>query len=183
MMPSEPTSRMEATLQDAAAKYLSLHASESFKTIQSIRGLYEKQSPFSSRLLSSAYPPPLVYVDKVKGVVIAFYALGPELSGHPNILHGGASAALIDEVMGRAAVERLPSRKVAVTVSIEIKYKMPVFLSHHDGDDWAVVAVRAEVEDVTRRVANVQGWIADLETGERLVESKAVFVEPKQISQ
>lgn len=176
--------RMEAALQDAAAKYLSLHASDVFKILQPTRGVYEKQSPFTSRLFSSAHPPPLVYIDKEKGAVVAFYVVGPELSGHPNILHGGASAALIDEVMGRAAVERLPSRKVAVTVSIDLKYKAPVFLSLADGGetvDWTIVAICAEVQDVTRRVANVRGWAANPQTGERLVESNAVFVEPKEV--
>jgi acyl-coenzyme A thioesterase PaaI-like protein len=176
---------MEAALHKTATKYLEQHA-EAFNTVQPSRGVYEQQSPFSSRLLSSAHPPPLVYIDKEKGAAIAFYVLGQELAGHPNILHGGASAALIDEVMGRAAVERLPSRKVAVTVSIDLKYKGPVFLSHKDGEEsreWAIVAVCAEVEGVTRRVANVHGWIASLETGDKLVESKAVFVEPKEVCQ
>lgn len=174
---------MEAALQDAATTYLSLHAPEAFKSIEPLRGVYEKQSPFSAQLLTSSYPQPLLFLDGEKGAVIAFYVLGQELAGHPNILHGGGSAALLDELMGRIAVERLPSRKVSVTVSIDFKYKGPVFLSHEmDGESrhWAVVAICAEVKDVTRRVAKVEGWIADFGTGEKLVECQGVFVEPRE---
>lgn len=186
LTPNAPASGMDTALTDAATKYLSSHADDAFKTIQPQRGVYEAPSAFSSRLLSSSYPAPLVYVDQEKGVVIAFYIVGQELAGHPNILHGGASSALIDEVSGRAAVERLPARKIAVTVKIDFSFKGPVFLSHKDGEqslDWAIVAVGAEVESVRGRVANVKGWIANLETGEKLVESSSVFVEPREASQ
>jgi adenylylsulfate kinase len=174
---------METTLQEVATRYLSLHAPEAFQTIQPLRGVYEKQSPFSAQLLTSSYPQPLMFLDGEKGTVTAFYVLGQELAGHPNILHGGASAALLDELMGRIAVERLPARKVSVTVSIDFKYKGPVFLSHVEAGEprnWAVVAICADVKDVTRRVAKVEGWIANLETGEKLVECQGVFVEPRE---
>jgi hypothetical protein len=43
-----------------------------------------------------------VYKDKRDDSVVAFALLGKLLSGHPDIIHGGSIAALLDNTMGVA---------------------------------------------------------------------------------
>lgn len=53
---------------------------------------------------SDALPvPPIVFVDDDLGRIWSFYRLGPALSGHHGVVHGGLSATLLDEVMNRAS--------------------------------------------------------------------------------
>jgi acyl-coenzyme A thioesterase PaaI-like protein len=46
------------------------------------------------------------------------------LCGHPNILHGGASATIIDQNSGLLAM--IHSREVVATAELSIKYLIPV---------------------------------------------------------
>jgi acyl-coenzyme A thioesterase PaaI-like protein len=182
----------ESDLLDASTKYLSLHAGHlnlSDSAVSRSRAVHDKQTGFSAFLLPTSHPAPVVYTNSHRGNVIAFYSLGEHLAGHPGILHGGASVVLLDEVMSRAAVSRLPSRKVAVTVALELKYKAPVYLTSDDnehGDSHekrAFVAICAEVQQVSGRKAEVTGYVADIETGQRVVEGSGIFVEPRGAGQ
>ncbi|OHE96343.1 hypothetical protein CORC01_08415 [Colletotrichum orchidophilum] len=168
---------MDAALFTAAATSASPSIT-SMRNIVPSRAVYLSPTPFSSHLIpNTSFPPPLVYIDTTQGAVVALYVLGPQLAGHPNILHGGASAALVDEVMGRAAVERLPARKVAVTVTLEVTYKAPVLLDAEGG--WGVVAICAHVQTAAGRVAQVVGSVENVKTGQKLVEARGTFVEPR----
>lgn len=62
---------------------------------------------------------PYVFIHNEGGCILAFYYLGCTLAGHAGIVHGGMSAVLLDECMGRACFPRLPG-KVAVTTKLEL---------------------------------------------------------------
>ncbi|KAK1623309.1 HotDog domain-containing protein [Colletotrichum phormii] len=137
------------------------------RNITPSRAVYPSPTPFSGHLIpDTSFPPPLVYIDTALGSVVALYVVGPQLAGHPNILHGGASAALVDEIMGCTAVERLPARKVAVTATLELTYKAPVFLGSDGG--WGLVAVCARVQSAAGRMAQVVGSVENIKTGQKL---------------
>ncbi|KKK26842.1 hypothetical protein ARAM_007431 [Aspergillus rambellii] len=118
--------------------------------------------------------PPYVFCDE-KSLVSIMY-LGPNVSGHPGIVHGGLLATLLDEGMGRCCFPVLPN-KVGVTANLNIDYRRPAMASSY-------VVMRAEVTKVEGRKAWVEGRIETLpEEGQEpvvLVEAKALFVEPKQ---
>lgn len=117
------------------------------------------------------FPPPFVYKDDTEGALLAFYYLGRKLSGHNGLVHGGVSATLLDECMGRATFPRLTG-KIAVTANLQIDYRAPIKVD-------SVVLVRANVTECEGRKVWVKGVIEDAEEGTVFVEAKGLFIEPK----
>ncbi|CAO1618954.1 unnamed protein product [Parajaminaea phylloscopi] len=99
-----------------------------------------------------------------------FIHVGRSLCGHDGIVHGGLLATICDEALARTAFVSLPA-KVGVTAKLEVQYKAPTM-----ADQFIVVKTRL-VEARGRKV-DVEGVIEDLQ-GTRLVEAKALFVQPK----
>lgn len=101
--------------------------------------------------------------------------LGSGLCGHPNIVHGGLLATMLDEGLARCCFHALPN-KVGVTASLKIDYRVPC-----PGNSYVVL--RAETTKVEGRKAWVKGWIELLGEedgkGVKLVEAEALFIEPK----
>ncbi|KAF7556249.1 hypothetical protein G7046_g6347 [Stylonectria norvegica] len=114
---------------------------------------------------------PYVFTDDDAGSILAFYHLGRRLAGHAGIVHGGISAVLLDECMGRACFPQLPG-KIAVTVKLELEYKSPISVD-------SVVLVRAFTKKVEGRKAYVEAVIQDANDGRDLVKAAALFVQPK----
>ena len=121
--------------------------------------------------------PPLNFANTTAELpsLISISYLGPSLCGHPTIIHGGLLATLLDEGLARACFPALPN-KVGVTASLKIDYKKPCPAASY-------VVLRAETTKVEGRKAWVKGWIELLgegvESGERLVEAEALFIEPR----
>ena len=101
--------------------------------------------------------------------------LGPDLCGHPTIVHGGLLATLLDEGLARACFPALPN-KVGVTASLRIDYRAPCPAGSY-------VVLKAETTKVEGRKAWVKGWIEQLtedgEPGVKYCEAEALFIEPK----
>lgn len=140
--------------------------------------------------------PPLQFVERAgKGYVAIFY-LGPELCGHPGIIHGGLLATLLDEGLARCCFQALP-HGIGVTANLRIDYRKPVMAEGY-------YVLRARTDRVEGRKAWVEGWIERLGDGgeeigdmggvrgveegkskgqvdgrQRLVEAQALFIEPK----
>ncbi len=102
--------------------------------------------------------------------------LGPDLCGHPGIVHGGLLATILDEGLARCCFPALPN-KVGVTANLNINYRRPAHAQ-------TFVVLRANTVKVEGRKAWVEGHIETLaEEGEEpvvLVEATALFIEPKQ---
>ncbi|KAH8881881.1 Thioesterase/thiol ester dehydrase-isomerase [Thozetella sp. PMI_491] len=119
--------------------------------------------------------PPYVLESEAEGELLAFYHLGSQLAGHAGICHGGLSAVLLDECMGRACFPKLPSR-IGVTAKLELSYRAPIPLNQ-------VIAIAAKVEKVEGRKGWVQATVEDPKDGTVFIEAKALFIEPKWAAQ
>jgi uncharacterized protein (TIGR00369 family) len=58
--------------------------------------------------------------------LIAVFKPLSEHQSYPNVAHGGISAAILDEVIGRAIMMTNDSNTFGVTVELNVRYKKPV---------------------------------------------------------
>lgn len=58
--------------------------------------------------------------------VIAVFTPHELLQSYPNILHGGISATILDETMGRAIMTHHGRESFGVTMELNLRYKKPV---------------------------------------------------------
>jgi uncharacterized protein (TIGR00369 family) len=58
--------------------------------------------------------------------VVALVTLGEQHQSYPGIAHGGISATLLDEVIGRAIMCHHDQETFGVTLGLELKYRLPV---------------------------------------------------------
>lgn len=120
--------------------------------------------------------PPFVWSEKGGKSIVSISYLGPDLCGHPGVIHGGLLATILDEGLARCCFPALPN-KVGMTANLNINYRKPAPAG-------AFVVLRAKTVKVEGRKAWVEGHIETLtEKGEDpviLVEASALFIEPKQ---
>ncbi|EHY53215.1 hypothetical protein ABEF95_007953 [Exophiala dermatitidis] len=60
------------------------------------------------------------------GEVRRFYTFGTGLNAHPNLLHGGVVATLLDSTLGNIVLLEMPERQSTYTVGLNITYKKPI---------------------------------------------------------
>ncbi|PWN37060.1 Thioesterase/thiol ester dehydrase-isomerase [Meira miltonrushii] len=108
-----------------------------------------------------------------RGDAYAFVHLGRNLCGHDGIVHGGLLATVLDETLARTSFFHLP-HKIGVTAHLEIDYKKPVKAD-------SVVVVETKLIEHEGRKAWVEATMTDLR-GQVLVQSKALFVEPRLVA-
>lgn len=107
-----------------------------------------------------------------QGDAFAFVHLGRSLCGHDGIIHGGLLATVLDETLARTSFFNLP-HQVGVTARLEIDYRKPVKADQ-------VVVVETKLIEAKGRKVTVEAVLRSLQ-GETLVESRAIFVEPRMI--
>lgn len=119
--------------------------------------------------------PPFVWSEKGGKSLVSISYLGPDLCGHPGVIHGGLLATILDEGLARCCFPALPN-KVGMTANLNINYRKPAPAG-------AFVVLRAKTVKVEGRKAWVEGHIESLgEKGEDpvvLAEASALFIEPK----
>lgn len=84
-----------------------------------------------------------------EGKVVAFFQPGDMFQSYPQRLHGGVTASILDEVLGRAILPLEPDTW-AVTAELTVRYKKPVPLN-------TTLTVIAEVTENTRRLFRCSG--------------------------
>ncbi|KAI9876883.1 MAG: hypothetical protein M1830_005387 [Pleopsidium flavum] len=99
---------------------------------------------------------------------------GRGLCGWPGITHGGVSATVMDESLGRVAIREFKA-KTGVTANLELDYRRPVVAGR-----FYVVRAEAVREGRGERKMWVKGTLEDLE-GRVCVEGKGLFVVPKGV--
>jgi uncharacterized protein (TIGR00369 family) len=57
---------------------------------------------------------------------IAIFSAGQEHQSYPGIAHGGISAAVLDEVIGRAIMAYYDQNTFGVTIDLQLRYHKPV---------------------------------------------------------
>ncbi|MDC7236057.1 MAG: PaaI family thioesterase [Spirochaetales bacterium] len=58
--------------------------------------------------------------------IIALFTPEPRHQSYPGITHGGISAAILDETIGRAIMAKYEEQVWGVTVDLQIRYRKPV---------------------------------------------------------
>lgn len=58
--------------------------------------------------------------------VVALFTPHKFLQSYPNILHGGISATILDETIGRAIMIKYGQESFGVTIELHLKYRKPV---------------------------------------------------------
>lgn len=119
--------------------------------------------------------PPYFWIEEGGKSMVSVFYLGPDLTGHPGIVHGGLLATILDEGLARCCFPALPN-KVGVTANLNINYRKPAPAG-------TFFVLRAKTTKVEGRKAFVEGHIETLEEEGKepvvLVEATALFVEPK----
>lgn len=108
--------------------------------------------------------------------VVTLFALGESISGYEDILHGGLTAAFLDESLGvvnelNTALGKTgdPFAAVSVTASLSINYLAPIPVTE------AAVCVTAWVESINGRKTMMRGEVTNSK-GEKLATAKSVWV-------
>lgn len=65
------------------------------------------------------------YVTENNELIAVFHPLN-EHQSYPNVIHGGISATILDEVIGRAIMMTTDSNTFGVTIELKVRYKKPV---------------------------------------------------------
>jgi len=113
---------------------------------------------------------PLVRVRKDESESMIITHVGRMLCGHEGIVHGGLLAALLDEGMGRTAINNLPG-KIGFTANLSINYRAPTTADQF-------IVMKTKVTDTQGRKVWVDGWVQDT-NGAVLADAKTMWVEPK----
>ena len=120
--------------------------------------------------------PPLMFIEKEgKGGMTLLY-LGTDICGHPGLVHGGALATLLDEILARCSFAALPN-KMGMTANLNINYRKPV-------PGGSYILIRAKTTKVEGRKVWVEGSVESLPEDDQppvvFTEATALYIEPKQ---
>ncbi|PWW78422.1 hypothetical protein C7212DRAFT_362900 [Tuber magnatum] len=121
-----------------------------------------------------------VWTNRNDRSTVIVLGLGRKLTGYPGTIHGGLIATIIDETLGRTALNVLPTRNI-VTAKLILTYKRPTIAqrpSELGPSPKEFIVLRTWVVEHTDHKAIVQGRLEDDE-GRTLVEGDAVFVVPR----
>lgn len=99
--------------------------------------------------------------------VWAQFTPGDELQGYPGFLHGGITFALLDEVIGRAAME-LEDEPWMMTAKAEMRFRKPVPIGEG-------LTLMGELTRVRSRLVEGRGELR-LSDGTVAVDAKALYV-------
>ena len=97
--------------------------------------------------------------------MVSTLTVPPHLCGWANLVHGGVSATILDEIMSRVVLHR--TRRLGLTKSMSTEYLRPA----HIGDELTAVG---RLIDSDGRRANAEGTLYD-SSGKPCVRSTGVF--------
>ncbi|KAJ9606441.1 hypothetical protein H2200_009402 [Cladophialophora chaetospira] len=108
------------------------------KTIQHILSIYRAHDEASGQT----------------GQIRRFYTFGDGLNAHPNLLHGGVIASILDSTMGNAIGQARADYGATFTVKLTVEYKKPVTTP-------GTVMARAWIVKIEGRKVWVEGVVED----------------------
>ena len=119
--------------------------------------------------------PPRVWRDGNGQSMVSIIYIGPELCGHPGIVHGGLLATLLDEGFAGCCFDALP-HKIGVTANLNINYRSPAPAGRY-------FVLRATTTKVEGRKAWVEGRLETLEDDGKkpttVAEGNGLFISPR----
>ncbi len=105
------------------------------------------------------------------GEVESAYIAPDHFQGYPGVLHGGITAALIDEIAGRALMGSDPmDPRFMFTAKLEVKYRKNVPIGKP-------LKILGKAGKSKARYAEAWAGIYDAETGELLAEGNALLMD------
>ncbi len=117
--------------------------------------------------LRNPFAPPL-HVEKTEdGTAFASFRLGAAYEGPPDLVHGGVSALILDQMLGEAAAA---GGAPGMTGRLELTYRRPTPL----GD----LSAKAWIHEVNGHKTTVRGHIIGPD-GEPTVEAEGLFILPR----
>lgn len=114
-----------------------------------------------------------VFLNAATGEHIIVVWIGGALAGWPGVTHGGITATLVDEALGRCAIALLPGQ-TGVTANLELNYMKPLITN-----SFYVIRSMPQKEGSSEKKQWVSGRIETLD-GKVCVEARALFVVPKK---
>lgn len=114
-----------------------------------------------------------IFRNKESGEIVNVIWFGGAISGWPGVTHGGISATIMDETLGRCAILMLPS-KTGVTANLNLNYLKPAITN-----SFYVVRAIPELQGATDQKQWAYGRLETLD-GKVCVEGRGLFVVPKK---
>jgi acyl-coenzyme A thioesterase PaaI-like protein len=116
------------------------------------------------------------FYDERKRLFHSVVLLGGNVAGYPSTLHGGATAAVVDETLGGLYTSLLAGGKLGATLPgltkrLEVDYK-------RTAPTGGALLVTAEVESVEPRKVWMKASVRDGATGNEYATGRALFVAP-----
>jgi len=103
--------------------------------------------------------------DKDKDEVYTIFKPQKYMQGYENILHGGFTSMLLDEVMAKVCLKKDIH---GVTAKIEIKFKKPIFVNES-------VEFRGKIVNIKGKKILLKASCSDL-NGEKKAEANGLFI-------
>ncbi|GAB2737896.1 PaaI family thioesterase [Nocardioides pakistanensis] len=117
--------------------------------------------------LRNPFAPPLVVEKSPEGTAFAAFHLGAAYEGPPNLVHGGVTALILDQMLGTAAAA---GGAPGMTGKLNLTYRRPTPL----GD----LSAKAWIHEVVGIKTIVHGHMIGPD-GEPTVEAEGVFILPR----
>lgn len=112
-----------------------------------------------------------IFINKETGETVSVIWFGGAIAGWPGVTHGGVTATILDETLGRCAVRQFTAQ-TGVTANLELDYLKPVVTN-------SFYVIRAIPQaGHTDKKCWVSGRLETLD-GRVCVEAKGLFVVPK----
>jgi acyl-coenzyme A thioesterase PaaI-like protein len=89
---------------------------------------------------------------KTPAEIRRFYTFGSGMNAHPDLLHGGVIATILDSTLGNVIGLAHPEIGTFFTVKLEVNYKKPITTP-------GTIMVRARLVKMDGRKVFVEGWV------------------------
>ncbi len=100
--------------------------------------------------------------------LVAVFTPQEHHQSYPNIMHGGMSSAILDEVIGRAIMSKYKDQVWGVTVELNLRYKKPVPLYKELKVIGRITKERGPIFEGTGEIILPDGEVAVAATGKYL---------------
>ncbi|WP_024955608.1 PaaI family thioesterase [Sulfurospirillum arcachonense] len=105
------------------------------------------------------------FYETKSGEVIGIFTPHDKLQSYPNVLHGGISATILDETIGRAIMAKYGQNSFGVTMELNIRYKKPVPLNEELKVIGRMINDKGRVFEGTGELILPNGEVAVVATG------------------
>ncbi len=120
--------------------------------------------------LENEYGLKLKFYETAPGVVEVHYVVPEHFQGYPGMVHGGITAALVDEALGRVHIGSNPDKvRFMYTAKISIQYRKPVPIGEP-------IKIVARATRSRQRSAFSEAKIFG-PTGDLLIEAEAILLD------